>query len=133
MYKLLNKQQQDTPHFFTGDNSLKSDEHLYIDSWNNVFSIYTYETYIIEYGNYFGEILRSGASVNMYMFHGGTNFGFLNGANQDNDRSQLKPDVTNYGESVIMSPFSHPNPFLYFIFYRLRGSFKRGFKSRGFV
>lgn len=40
------------------------------------------------------------------MFHGGTNFGFLNGANQDNDRSQLKPDVTNYGESVIMSPFS---------------------------
>jgi len=35
------------------------------------------------------------------MFHGGTSFGFLNGANQDNADAQLKADVTNYGtESV---------------------------------
>ena len=29
------------------------------------------------------EMLNMGASVNLYMFHGGTNFGFLNGANYD--------------------------------------------------
>ena len=27
------------------------------------------------------EMLQAGASVNFYMFHGGTNFGFTNGAN----------------------------------------------------
>ena len=28
-----------------------------------------------------GEMLEAGASVSLYMFHGGTNFGFMNGAN----------------------------------------------------
>uniref|UniRef100_A0A915JKK3 Glycoside hydrolase 35 catalytic domain-containing protein n=1 Tax=Romanomermis culicivorax TaxID=13658 RepID=A0A915JKK3_ROMCU len=31
-----------------------------------------------------GAIFRQNASVNLYMFHGGTNFGFMNGANADN-------------------------------------------------
>ena len=26
-------------------------------------------------------IIKEGASFNLYMFHGGTNFGFMNGAN----------------------------------------------------
>lgn len=38
-------------------------------------------------------MLEMGASVNMYMFHGGTNFGFLSGANYDNG---LQPTVTSY-------------------------------------
>jgi len=29
------------------------------------------------------EILKAGASVSLYMFHGGTNFGFMNGANSE--------------------------------------------------
>ncbi len=37
-------------------------------------------------------ILERG-SVNIYMFHGGTNFGFMNGAN---DYDKLTPDVTSY-------------------------------------
>jgi beta-galactosidase len=40
------------------------------------------------------QILASGASVNFYMFHGGTNFGFMNGANTDHERYQA--DVTSY-------------------------------------
>lgn len=40
------------------------------------------------------EILASGASVNFYMFHGGTNFGFMNGANCD--LSPYQADVTSY-------------------------------------
>ncbi|WOC32483.1 MULTISPECIES: glycoside hydrolase family 35 protein [Caproicibacterium] len=38
-------------------------------------------------------ILESGASVNLYMFHGGTNFGFYSGANQ---QEAYEPDVTSY-------------------------------------
>ena len=39
------------------------------------------------------EILQRGASVNLYMFHGGTNFGFYNGANHEDG---YQPDVTSY-------------------------------------
>ncbi|MFD3656698.1 beta-galactosidase family protein [Streptomyces sp. NPDC058620] len=39
------------------------------------------------------ELLASGASVNFYMFHGGTNFGFTNGAN---DKHTYRPTVTSY-------------------------------------
>ena len=48
-------------------------------------------------------ILDQGASVNFYMFHGGTNFGFMNGANEglgatnENERLQYTPDTTSYG------------------------------------
>ncbi|ASK62196.1 beta-galactosidase [Virgibacillus phasianinus] len=41
----------------------------------------------------FAEMLQSGASVNFYMFHGGTNFGFYNGANFDEN---YQPTVTSY-------------------------------------
>ena len=40
-------------------------------------------------------ILRNTASVNFYMFHGGTNFGFMNGANLP-----FSPQVTSYGMSL---------------------------------
>lgn len=39
------------------------------------------------------EVLAAGASVNLYMFHGGTNFGFTNGAN---DKHTYRPTVTSY-------------------------------------
>lgn len=35
-----------------------------------------------EFENVLTWILEEGASVNLYMFHGGTNFGFMNGANE---------------------------------------------------
>lgn len=40
------------------------------------------------------EILALGASVNFYMFHGGTNFGFMNGANAD--PTPYQADITSY-------------------------------------
>ena len=40
------------------------------------------------------EMLRMGANVNFYMFHGGTNFGLMNGANFEN--GNLCPTVTSY-------------------------------------
>jgi beta-galactosidase len=39
-------------------------------------------------------ILQHGYSVNMYMFHGGTSFGWMNGANSDGTNYQ--PDTTSY-------------------------------------
>ena len=56
-------------------------------------------------------ILAAGASVNFYMFHGGTNFGFMNGANWD--PSPFQADVTSYdyaspiSESGDLSPRYH--------------------------
>jgi beta-galactosidase len=42
----------------------------------------------------FRDILASGVSFNFYMFHGGTNFGWMNGANQDQGR--YRPTITSY-------------------------------------
>ena len=39
-------------------------------------------------------MLRKGYSVNIYMFHGGTSFGWMNGANSDGKNYQ--PDTTSY-------------------------------------
>ncbi|WP_033211695.1 glycoside hydrolase family 35 protein [Kitasatospora phosalacinea] len=39
------------------------------------------------------DLLAAGASVNLYMFHGGTNYGFTNGAN---GKHTYRPTVTSY-------------------------------------
>lgn len=45
------------------------------------------------------EILKRG-HVNIYMFHGGTNFGFMNGSNYYNE---LTPDVTSYDYDAVIT------------------------------
>lgn len=42
----------------------------------------------------YDRMLKMGASVNLYMWHGGTNFGFMNGANEFGGR--YLPDVSSY-------------------------------------
>lgn len=46
------------------------------------------------------EAILSRGSVNIYMFHGGTNFGFMNGANY---YGRLAPDVTSYDYDAPLS------------------------------
>ncbi|CAO2840197.1 unnamed protein product [Amaranthus hypochondriacus] len=46
--------------------------------------------------NELGKILSRNGSVVLYMAHGGTNFGFFNGANTGSDESDYKPDLTSY-------------------------------------
>ena len=41
-------------------------------------------------------MVRYGGSVNLYMFHGGTNFGFNNGANMTMYENDYKPQTTSY-------------------------------------
>jgi len=46
-------------------------------------------------------ILSQGYSINLYMFHGGTSFGFMSGANWD--RNRYEPDVTSYDYDAAVS------------------------------
>ncbi|XP_037829983.1 beta-galactosidase-1-like protein 2 isoform X3 [Kryptolebias marmoratus] len=46
------------------------------------------------------EILERGVSINLYMFHGGTNFGFMNGAM---NFGTYKPQVTSYDYDAPLS------------------------------
>ncbi|MBC9717695.1 beta-galactosidase [Streptomyces sp. TRM66268-LWL] len=52
-------------------------------------------------------ILAAGASVNIYMFHGGTNFGFTNGANHDH---AYAPIVTSYDYDAPLTEWGDPGP-----------------------
>ena len=64
-----------------------------------------YSLHISGFEEILGNIFRYNASVNFYMFHGGTNFGFMNGANHIEDfgvKNKIvfpyyAPDVTSYG------------------------------------
>ncbi|KAJ8920356.1 hypothetical protein NQ315_005220 [Exocentrus adspersus] len=52
------------------------------------------------------KILKYPASVNLYMFHGGTSYGFMNGANLANsavDNSGYQPDTTSYDYDAPLS------------------------------
>ncbi|MEU9157332.1 glycoside hydrolase family 35 protein [Streptomyces sp. NPDC048417] len=53
------------------------------------------------------ELLAAGASVNFYMFHGGTNFGFTNGAN---DKSDYRPTITSYDYDAPLDEAGDPGP-----------------------
>jgi beta-galactosidase len=53
-------------------------------------------------------MLRQGYSVNLYMFHGGTSFGWMNGANIDGGK--YEPDVTSYDYNVPISESGELRP-----------------------
>jgi beta-galactosidase len=53
-------------------------------------------------------ILSRGASVNIYMFHGGTSFGFMAGASWT--ANSYKPDVTSYDYDAPLDEAGHVTP-----------------------
>lgn len=66
------------------------------------------------------EFLAIGASFNVYMFHGGTNFGFTNGANYIKNYS---PVVTSYDYNAPLSEAGDRTPLYYAIRRTLEESF----------
>ncbi|MDX3804629.1 beta-galactosidase family protein [Streptomyces sp. AK04-3B] len=52
-------------------------------------------------------LLSAGASVNIYMFHGGTNFGYTNGANHHH---AYVPTVTSYDYDAPLTESGDPGP-----------------------
>lgn len=55
------------------------------------------------------QMLSAGANVNFYMFHGGTNFGFFNGANCS-ALNDYQPTVTSYDYDSPLSECGDPTP-----------------------
>lgn len=51
------------------------------------------------------DLLATGASVNLYMFHGGTNFGLTSGAD---DKGTYEPVVTSYDYDAPLDESGHP-------------------------
>ena len=60
-------------------------------------------------------ILSHGYSVSIYMFHGGTDFGWMNGANSSDTKKDYEPDVTSYDYDSALDESGRPTP-KYFAF-----------------
>jgi len=58
-------------------------------------------------------MLEQGYSVSFYMFHGGTSFGWMNGANSNG--TNYEPDVTSYDYDSALDESGRPAP-KYFVF-----------------
>ena len=52
-------------------------------------------------------VLSSGLSINMYMFHGGTTRGFMNGAN-DKDNTPYEPQISSYDYDAPLDEAGNP-------------------------
>lgn len=57
-------------------------------------------------------LLAAGISVNMYMFHGGTTRGFMNGANV-NDKTPYEPQISSYDYDAPLDEAGNPTPKFY--------------------
>ncbi|MEO8736003.1 MAG: beta-galactosidase family protein, partial [Edaphobacter sp.] len=53
-------------------------------------------------------ILKRGAGINIYMFHGGTSFGFMSGSSKIG--GHFLPDVTSYDYDAPLDEAGHPTP-----------------------
>ena len=53
-------------------------------------------------------MVNQGYSVSVYMFHGGTSFGFMSGANSDG--KNYEPDVTSYDYQATLDESGRPTP-----------------------
>ncbi len=63
-----------------------------------------------ELAGLFKDMIDAGASLNFYMFHGGTNFGFMNGANY---YDRYEPTVTSYDYNALLSEAGDLTPAYY--------------------
>ncbi|OXS55241.1 beta-galactosidase [Cohnella sp. CIP 111063] len=81
---------------------------MVMEFWNGWFDHWGEEHHTrdaAEMAEALDDILRAGASVNFYMFHGGTNFGFWNGANH---HLTYEPTVTSYDYDTLLSEWGEP-------------------------
>lgn len=79
--------------------------------WNGWFDHWTEKHHFRkpeEAAQVLDEILASGASLSAYMFHGGTNFGFMNGANCPDVKypaSEYQPTVNSYDDDAPVNEY----------------------------
>ncbi|MBP1988746.1 glycoside hydrolase family 35 protein [Paenibacillus eucommiae] len=80
-----------------------------MEFWNGWFDHWGEEHHTRDAGDVaqvLDEMLKANASVNFYMFHGGTNFGFYNGANNP----EYAPTITSYDYDVLLDEAGDPTP-----------------------
>jgi beta-galactosidase len=70
------------------------------DGWFDSWGLHHHVTAPEETAGDLDALLAAGASVNLYMFHGGTNFGLTSGAN---DKGQFLPITTSYDYDAPLS------------------------------
>jgi len=75
--------------------------HGWFDDWGGHHHV----TPVAEAAGHLDEMLAAGASVNIYMFHGGTNFGLTNGAN---DKGTYQPITTSYDYDAPLDEAGNP-------------------------
>lgn len=82
-----------------------------MEFWNGWFDHWTEKHHVRpdDASEVFEKMISSGANVNFYMFHGGTNFGFTNGAN-GNFGNEYQPTVTSYDYDCPLNESGDPTP-----------------------
>ncbi|GAA3435115.1 glycoside hydrolase family 35 protein [Kutzneria kofuensis] len=73
--------------------------------WFDHWGAHHHTTSVEESAAELDALLAAGASVNIYMFHGGTNFGLTNGAN---DKGTYQPIVTSYDYDAPLDEAGNP-------------------------
>jgi beta-galactosidase len=102
-FALLRKERPNGP-FFNSE---------YWDGWFDHWGAPHAHTNAQQQANDLDWMLRQGYSVSIYMFHGGTSFGWMNGANSNG--KNYEPDVTSYDYDAALSESGYPTP-KYFLF-----------------
>lgn len=77
----------------------------YWDGWFDQWEEYHHVTSVQDSAEDLDQLLSTGASVNIYMFHGGTNFGFTNGAN---DKGLYRAITTSYDYDAPLDEAGQP-------------------------
>lgn len=62
-----------------------------------------------QYTGRLNDVLEAGISINMYMFHGGTTRGFMNGANY-NDTTAFEPQISSYDYDAPLDEAGNATP-----------------------
>jgi beta-galactosidase len=77
----------------------------WLDSWGERHSVVPVQSFLGKYDT----LLTEGASVSLYMFHGGTTFGFMNGANY-NKQWPILPQPSTYDYDAPLDEAGRPTP-----------------------
>lgn len=77
----------------------------WLDHWNEPFPKVSTESVVKQLDKY----LQNGVNFNIYMVHGGTNFGFTAGANYNNPKN-IQPDLTSYDYDAPISEAGWATP-----------------------
>ena len=75
------------------------------DGWFDAWGGHHHVTPAAEAARHLADLLSRGASVNIYMFHGGTNFGLTSGAN---DKGTYQPVTTSYDYDAPLDEAGNP-------------------------